>query len=140
VPSLEEVRGKVVLVRRYADMNPMLAPGIDLSFWTDNQNFMVRPIQDILSVNVQDVYNLTLSSKKMEYIETLLPDMASPYTTAGRWYINFTSQGQGWPSEHADQINPWLGTVLNGSKYMRGTFVMDYPSAAIVDRIVRFNF
>jgi len=143
VPALSEVQGKVVLVRRYADTQPN-PPGIDLSMWGpvhDNDSFTATGIGGVVSVKVQDEYWLTLNSTKKGYIETLLPDMATPARTADNWYINFTSAGKGeQPSSYSNDINPWLGAVLNFHTSMRGTFVMDYPSAAIVDRIVQFNF
>jgi len=55
--------------------------------------------------------------------------------------MNFTSAAKlQKPSWYSNDINPWLGAQLNFHTFMRGTFVMDYPSPAIVDRIVQFNF
>ena len=87
------------------------------------------------------MYSVTLNSTKKGYIEKLLPDIASPSLTRDNWCINFTSAGKAIrPPTYSKEINPWLGAVLNVHKFVRGMFVMDYPSAAIVDRIVRFNF
>jgi hypothetical protein len=90
---------------------------------------------------VQDEYSLTQNSTKKGYIEKLLPSMAIPALTSQHWYMNFTSAAKlQHPSWYSNDINPWLGSQLNFHNFMRGTFVMDFPSAAIVERIVLFNF
>jgi len=143
VPALNEVPGKVVLLRRYKDEQPN-APGIDLSMWGpvhQNDSFSVDGISGVSSIKVQDEYSLTQNSTKKGYIETLLPSMATAALTRDNWYMNFTSAAKlQKPSWYSNDINPWLGAQLNFHTFMRGTFVMDYPSPAIVDRIVQFNF
>ena len=143
VPALSEVLGKVVLLRRFKDEQPN-PPGIDLSMWGpvhSNDSFSATGIGGVTSIEVQDEYSLTQNSTKKGYIETLLPSMASPSLTNDHWYINFTSAAKlQKPSWYSNDINPWLGAQLNFHQFMRGTFVMDYPSAAIVDRIIQFNF
>jgi 1-phosphatidylinositol phosphodiesterase len=143
VPALNEVPGKVVLLRRYEDKqaNP---PGIDLSMWGpvhSNDSFSATGIGGVSSIEVQDEYSLTQNSTKKGYIEKLLPSMAIPALTSQHWYMNFTSAAKlQHPSWYSNDINPWLGSQLNFHNFMRGTFVMDFPSAAIVERIVLFNF
>lgn len=144
IPALNEVQGKVVLLRRYKDEQPN-PPGIDLSMWGppvhSNDSFSATGIGGVTSMEVQDEYYLTQNSTKKGHIEKLLPSMAVPAPTSQHWYINFTSAAKAQkPSWYSNDINPWLGAQLNFHQFMRGTFVMDYPSAAIVDRIIQFNF
>lgn len=137
VPALSDVGGKVVLLRRYADgsANP---PGMDLTHWPDNASKPFSKTVDDVTVRIQDHYYLVQNSSKKAAIELLFPDMHQP--PASQWTINFTSAGLlQRPRTYSDDINPWLGAHLNFESVLCGVFPMDFPSPALIDRIIRFN-
>jgi len=140
VPKLGEVHGKVVLVRRYEDALAQ-APGIDLTVWSKHDNDSFYKTVGGVQFRVQDEYSVTQNSTKKGFIENVLRDMTSPVQAKPRWYINFTSAAKlQKPSWYSDDINPWLGANLNFHTTLMGTLMLDHPSPAIVDRIIRFNF
>lgn len=131
IPQLRDVRGKIVLVRRYWDRGQS-PRGIDLSNWPG------RKVIGAVTVKIQDNYELGDTSAKEAEIQGMLTDMATREDR--QWYINFTSSSGGRrPLVHAVVINPWLGERLNFQTWMHGVFMMDYPSPELVDRIVRLN-
>lgn len=137
VPALQDVAGKVVLIRRYED-KASSAPGIALMNWPDSNPKPFDNTVDDVTVRIQDNYYLTQNSSKKSAIKLLLPDMRNP--PASQWTINFTSAAKGeQPRSYSYDINPWLGAYLNFESTLRGLFPMDFPSLALVDRIIRFN-
>ena len=63
VPTLDQARGKIVLLRRFAATKPQ---GIDASNWPDNQAFATE------NLRVQDVYKVASNDEKWSAIESLL--------------------------------------------------------------------
>ena len=81
VPTLNQARGKIVLLRRFKSNKPL---GIDASMWPDNQAFETD------NLRVQDIYNVSDSDAKWQAIESLLnqtraDDATTPLT------LNFAS-------------------------------------------------
>ncbi|KAL1893181.1 hypothetical protein Sste5346_006613 [Sporothrix stenoceras] len=113
-PKLGDVRGKAVLLRRYAG-DPAIQPagrqGLDLSAWLDdNPDFtIVTPTQ--VRVRLQDkwkfAYRISLHdliASKGEFVQKMMEnatgssaDSAEPHD----WYINFCS-AVGDPAEHGE--------------------------------------
>jgi hypothetical protein len=125
--------------RRYADPRPT-APGIALTNWPDSSGTTFDNTVGGVTVRIQDEYKLVQNSSKKDAIRRLWADMTAATPPANRWSINFTSAAQAQqPRTYANDINPWLGANLNFTKSLRGMFVTDFPSAALVDRVLRFN-
>ncbi|CAK7565359.1 MAG: hypothetical protein SEPTF4163_003275 [Sporothrix epigloea] len=113
-PNLGDVRGKAVLLRRYAG-DPTIQPtgrqGLDLSTWLDdNPDFtIVTPTQ--VRVRLQDKWKFAyrialheLIAAKGEFVQKMLSNAAtSSADSAGihDWYINFCS-AVGDPAEHGE--------------------------------------
>ncbi|MBS1120138.1 MAG: phosphatidylinositol-specific phospholipase [Deltaproteobacteria bacterium] len=85
VPALGDVRGKIVLVRRFvAETSPL---GLDASDWPDNATFSITTPQ--ASLRVQDAFKVTSNESKWMAIEALLAEArdAGPSTL----FLNYTS-------------------------------------------------
>ncbi|WP_162999188.1 phosphatidylinositol-specific phospholipase C [Burkholderia sp. Nafp2/4-1b] len=87
LPALDDVRGAVVLLRRFRSSRPL---GIDLTAWPDNATFTIDH-PDAAFV-IQDEYRVPVAGSinyKWRAIDALLSGMPSP--ESGRWAINFCS-------------------------------------------------
>ncbi|WP_155626975.1 phosphatidylinositol-specific phospholipase C [Burkholderia diffusa] len=87
LPALGDVRGAVVLLRRFRSGRPL---GIDLTAWPDNATFTIDH-PDAAFV-IQDEYRVPVAGSinyKWRVIDALLTGMPSP--ESGRWAINFCS-------------------------------------------------
>lgn len=87
LPALGDVRGAVVLLRRFRSRRPL---GIDLTAWPDNATFTIDH-PDAAFV-IQDEYRVPVAGSinyKWRVIDALLTGMPSP--ESGRWAINFCS-------------------------------------------------
>ncbi|ODH47922.1 hypothetical protein GX48_05944 [Paracoccidioides brasiliensis] len=133
IPSLGEVRGKIVLIRRF-ELEERLTRewngrgwGINGEGWEDNTPFAICPSGDIC---VQDFYAVLEKEKiqqKIDYINAHLrrtAELCYPFGVIGKdgandgdenrkfpFYINFLSASnfwnlQTWPEKIAASINP----------------------------------
>ena len=135
IPTLNQARGKIVLLRRFSSIKPM---GIDASNWPDNQTFENK------NLRVQDAYKVHDSGDKWNFIESLLQQTRNnknpPLT------LNFASGFQsGWfgiPNIPAvcNNINPRLSQFFAANP--RGSFgviAMDFADAEKCAAIYRTN-
>ncbi|HET9625997.1 MAG TPA: phosphatidylinositol-specific phospholipase C [Kofleriaceae bacterium] len=110
VPALGDVRGKIVLLRRFAAAASPL--GIDGSAWADNTTFSLDAAGARL--RVQDAYVVTSNAAKWNAIASLLAEASTPSATL---YLDYTS-GYQMPgvlpdiASVADVINPELDAYL----------------------------
>ncbi len=135
VPTLNQARGKIVLLRRF---NAATATGIDASNWPDNQTFVRE------NLRVQDIYKVTDTDDKWNSIEQLLKQTqagVNPPLT-----LNFASGVKaglfGIPNvpSVASAINPRLAQFF--ATNARGDFgivVMDFTNAKLCAAIYRTN-
>ena len=87
LPTLGDVRGAVVLLRRFRSRRPL---GIDLTAWPDNATFTID--HPGAAFVIQDEYRVPVAGSihyKWRVIDALLTGMPSP--ESGRWAINFCS-------------------------------------------------
>lgn len=85
IPKLAEVRGKIVLLRRFSARH--LPKGIDAHCWPENKRFTIKSANAHLEI--QDIYKIHRVHSKMEEIRELYDDSAKGQPT---WlYINFAS-------------------------------------------------
>jgi Phosphatidylinositol-specific phospholipase C, X domain len=142
IPTLGEVRGKIVVVRRF-DLDGSDPRGLTAKPWADNATFNVGVFA------IQDQYNLAGSDDaSMQYkwnaVDYLL---GSRLTDASdTWYINFLSAsssiGDFAPYTAAAYMNPQLYDALSGGgPYPNGagTLMMDFPDDNTIGMLISIN-
>jgi 1-phosphatidylinositol phosphodiesterase len=138
LPTMGEVRGKIVVVRRFAVPEGMQL-GIDASYWPDNSVFD-SPAGNRVKLHVQDNYNMATifnMGDKWDRISEALKK-ARESTESNRLFINFTSAatggfprtfayGKAAPSEGMNaRLHNYLSLPEN--RYQRyGIIPMDFP-------------
>ncbi len=149
VPNLGDVRGKIVLLRRFGAKHT--PKGINASPWQDNATFQIlRQGQPIM--RIQDEYKVTITdappsghithNSKWERIKSLLDQAKSD--PSDTWYINFTSGASpfGYPNAVAHRINRRVYNYIGPSpKFPNrlGSILMDFPDDNIIRRIIALN-
>lgn len=132
IPRLGDVRGAIVLLRRFASVSPV---GIDLTAWPDNATFEIEKAG--ASFAIQDEYRVPVEASidyKFQCIDALLARTGRIGDT--RWVINFCS-GTGMGAnpfrvacggERADQrgINERLAARLAARPGACGTMMIDF--------------
>jgi 1-phosphatidylinositol phosphodiesterase len=155
VPILGDVRGRIVLLRRFADSAP--APGINATGWSDNATFSITPDEsgDRTTLDVQDQYDPSDVNTKATAIHDMLQRALSStaQATVNDWYINFLSaaydfnslkiiprfwaHGTDGKSGLDDQLQSVLSTMHTGRV---GTIVMDFPTRLLIARVIGENW
>jgi 1-phosphatidylinositol phosphodiesterase len=158
IPTLKDVRGKIVLLRRFENYTK----GIDANPWQDDATFSIPPDENTKSIpngrlKVQDRYNVKSLvplpdvfdvNKKWNAIKDLL-DEARDDKSKDNWYINFTSGSSplAYPDAIAGRINHRVSAYVEDeslSNVRLGTIVTDFPDddgkTDMVDRIIKVNF
>lgn len=126
LPRLDQVRGKIVLFRRFPSTSR--AKGIDASNWPDNRTFRSGLLR------VQDVYQSPNPETKWSSVETLLKEAGegNPDTL----FVNFTSatgSRMGIPNipSMSTPMNRKVTTYfMNQPKARCGIIVMDFVNEA----------
>jgi 1-phosphatidylinositol phosphodiesterase len=140
VPALGDVRGKLVLLRRFATaMTPL---GIDASAWPDNTTFSIA---NAASLRIQDAYMVTDNSAKWTAITALLTEARA--ATGATLFLDYTSGYQTMAALPnitvvADDINARLDTYLAdpaSAQAHLGVLVMDHVTAARARAIAASN-
>lgn len=142
IPALGAVRGKIVLMRRFAaERTPK---GIDLTGIRDNATSDLN--NPNAHVMVQDCYDLdsTEVSTKWAEIEEWLKKAAAD-SDERVLYLNFSSAvggaGLPVPALMASAINPRLASYLNEHTLRKtGILVMDFMVPTLNEMIIRMNF
>ena len=134
VPSLGEVRGKIVLLRRYAAGAARAgrpAPGLDATDWPGGYPFRRRN-GDGVDYQIQDEFggytHFNRSSKFDTYVRQTLLDAVRDGDRR-KLYINLASgTGSVWPITLAETTNPKLYQFFRAAPPGRyGIVPMDYP-------------
>jgi len=140
LPRLGDVRGKLVLLRRFpATASPL---GIDASVWPDNSYFSIR---NDASLRIQDTYLVSDNAAKWSLITALLDEVRTG--DRDTLYLDYTSGYttiDGLPSIPAvsDDINARLDALLadRANRQARlGVLVMDHVTAARAQAVVSTN-
>lgn len=125
VPTLGEVRGKIVLIRRF-NLEDRLKKahngrgwGIDAAGWADNTPHAVCPSGNICIQDFYEVLETENIDKKIQYVSEALARAAKVRYPFGRgdgkkkypFFINFLSASnfwktQTWPEKIAAKVNP----------------------------------
>ncbi|UOQ70174.1 phosphatidylinositol-specific phospholipase C [Hymenobacter cellulosilyticus] len=140
VPTLGQVRGKIVLLRRYAATTPK---GIDATNWADNTSFDITT--PAAQLKVQDQYKVSDNNAKWTAMSTLLTETKA--STTNRLYLNYASGYKpglfGIPSitTVSNNINPRLTTFFTAQGKGRfGIIPMDFAESSRNSLIVKTNF
>jgi len=147
IPTLGEVRGKIVLLRRFAGTAGG-AGGIDVTGWRDNTQFTLSDAVGTHIV-VQDNYNVSFGTNdnKWRAITSTL-DQAAGDTGTRTWYLNFTSGVRsiiGIPNipSVSNDIDSRLLSLFTSSAQHRvhyGTVISDFVDAATIRQMLRIYF
>lgn len=154
IPPMKDVRGKIVLVRRFAYSSPP-ALGLNLSNgWTDNGKEIPISYNAVTSgskqdVIIQDFYNTVDSDEKWSAVQSLLDKAKQvPYETL---YINFSSAVGGsntvpvvgsipYPKGISIKINTSLKSYFKSASIGRyGSILMDFPGMDLIRYIIATN-
>lgn len=141
VPTLGQVRGKIVLLRRFgATTTPK---GIDATSWGNNTTFTIN--NGSASLKIQDQYVVPDNTVKWNNITALLTEAKAQ--TSNVLYINFTSGYRSLifsiPSipTVSNVINPNITSYFTTNTQGRfGIIPMDFASADRTSLIVNTNF
>lgn len=149
IPCLGEVRGKIVLVRRFtAEKNEYRLSaenyGINLSSW-DSECSVKKGLHTFVHVNerawVQDRYDVGVD-EKFGLLERAIAEMndTEKKPSAG-WSICLSSCMFPTPFKAAETIN---GKLLSGSSPLNvkktGTFVVDFATEELIRKIYMTNY
>lgn len=139
VPKLGDVRGKIVLIRRFGDAD---GRGINATgTWPDDST---GTIEGPPRLRIQDVYKVWDRGNKWDYINALLLESGQNPTTL---YVNYSSGYSPWTfgipdiPHVANYINPRLEQFFRSAKPRRyGIVVMDFITVTIARLIYLTNF
>jgi 1-phosphatidylinositol phosphodiesterase len=141
IPTLDQARGKIVLLRRFAATST--PKGLDATVWADNTTFTISTPDATL--RIQDYYEVTDDDSKWAAITALFTEakQGSPSTL----FLNNTSGYQprdggleNIPSV-SDVINPKVLTYFTGNTFGRfGIVAMDFVDVQKSSLIFATNF
>jgi hypothetical protein len=146
IPSLGQVRGQIVLLRRFdAGSKDQGPPGIDATHWPDNSATAFTTG----NLMIEDHYDPADPATKEKDISGLvhLANRTDPAQDS-KWYIAFTSAVtdiRRTPRQWAtgaygfSGIDSWLPRDLPAQGRL-GTLVMDFPSRALIRQVFSTNF
>ena len=149
IPTLGEVRGKIVVVQRFEVDSPGTVEGLWPDPWRDNATFDAdykASDGEAVTFYIQDVYNVPTVfdiNTKWNAVAALLGQANADASDA--WYINFASASRDisfiFPDAVAAVINPQLYGYLAGAPFNArlGTLMMDFPDANMIGSIISLN-
>jgi 1-phosphatidylinositol phosphodiesterase len=129
VPTLDDVRGKIVLFRRFDTDDPNQVKGLKAQPWPDDTTFN---IDNAAKMRIQDewqVSSLMARTEKWKKIEGLLNEACT--SNKQILYVDFCSGASAWcyPYSAADYINSRLTDYFLKHKQGRfGIIPMDFES------------
>ena len=137
IPSLDDAKGKVVLLRRYPGTG-----GIDLTDWPDDEKQIYAGYMRGQTFYVQDYSGDELENKQVHVREAF-----SYATVPGQklWLLNFNSIAVSLISTsnihtYADPMNAWLLEYAGENTLPPATIYMDFPTPMLISQIVSQNF
>ncbi len=141
IPTLDTVRGKIVLLRRFsATTTPK---GLDATVWSDNTTFTID--NGNAQLRIQDYYDVPDDDAKWTAISGLLTE--APAGSMTELYINHTSAYEdadggleNIPSV-SDVINPKVTSYFTANTFGRyGAIVMDFVDTTKSALVIKTNF
>ncbi|MEH1941725.1 MAG: phosphatidylinositol-specific phospholipase C domain-containing protein [Nostoc sp.] len=164
IPTVKEVRGKIVLLSRFGGNK-----GIDALPWADNATFDIVKNGGTLKIQDEYKFNFFIDDTIGDSVLTGIGDILSPQNIAvgiglmisskwekitnlldrsksdasDNWYINYTSAWSinGFSGVFANSINPQVYDYLGAENFSNrlGTFAMDFPDNNMINRIISLN-
>lgn len=139
IPKMGEVRGQIMLLRRFGASTPK---GLKATNWQNNTTFS---ISGSAPMRIQDYYNCDDGAAKWTAVSSLLNEAQSGSQSI--LYINYTSGYKsglfGIPSipTISDYVNPRLETYCTENPLGRvGVMAMDFATEDLCEKIYRTNF
>ena len=141
IPTLDTVRGKIVLLRRFsATTTPK---GIDATVWSDNTTFSIN--NGSAQLRIQDYYDVPNDDVKWTAITALLSE--APTASASVFYINHTSAYEDADGglenipNVSNVINPEVTSYFTTNTFGRyGAIVMDFVDTTKAALVIKTNF
>lgn len=140
VPTLRQARGKIVLLRRFADSTGNKTFGPDLTRW-DEQDYgakkglLTMPQASGAQVYVQDAYQQT-GENKINYVQGAIND--SQAVPKNAYIYNYTSCTLGFVIDTTRVVNAWLyKQSLQGKRL--GMVMLNYSDSAMCRKIYQSN-
>jgi 1-phosphatidylinositol phosphodiesterase len=141
IPTLDQVRGKIVLLRRFDATS--LPKGIDATVWADNTTFTIA--NGSATLRIQDYYQVTDDPSKWAAITSLFAEALQG--DAGVLYLNNTSGYEELDSGAedipvvSDVINPEVTSYFTTNTAGRfGVIGMDFVDATKSSLVLETNF
>ncbi len=143
LPTLDSVRGKIVLLRRF-ELDPHSAPlGIPLNLVgsaSGNDRFSSNPPE---TLHYEDLYAPNNIEQKQAAILANI-GLAQANTNPGNLYLTFTSGYKSFPpitpQGMARVINPWLSGVIFLNQRNLGMLAVDFITRELCASIIDSNF
>ena len=149
IPTLDEVRGKIVLMRRYRSYDAALTRGINAhNGWGDNGSF--RIYRDAYTLRIQDIYQydtvgLSFGKDKWKNFLAFDRDMQAENTDdpADVLWLNFSngcnkvSCGQ---VSCAVVVNAYILNAFKSAAGNHGIVIMDHVTPCLVSEVIATNF
>jgi 1-phosphatidylinositol phosphodiesterase len=150
VPTLGEVRGKIVLFRRFERKGKGIPDPLGINAhdgWENDKSFTIRDPNGVV-IHVQDQYDVPTIfdiDKKWDHVKSLIKRAAGE----SHWCINFTSGSSGgaYPYTVAkgapfiEGVNKHLHEYVDDHEGHFGTFLMDFPEwpESLISRVISKN-
>ena len=139
LPKLGDVRGKIVLIRRFSVNKEPL--GIHAKNWKDNTTCQ---IDSTITIKLQDKYHTKTGRQKWQQFNNLLTEAAIDSSTT-TLYLNYTSGYKSGTfnipriSPISDYMNPLVDDFFAKTKGRFGVIVMDFATPEINSKIIAAN-
>ncbi len=138
IPTLNSVRGKIIILRRFGAQTNGATVGINAQGWSDNTTFTTS-IGSGESLTIQDNYNVSSNDTKWSQITSQFT--SAFYGNPDTLFLNYTSGVAsilGVPNitsvsnDIDSRLTSYLGSNLSGR---RGVVVMDFETSALCSLI-----
>jgi 1-phosphatidylinositol phosphodiesterase len=145
IPKLQDVRGKIVLVRRFGlDLNNQ-AIGLDVNAWADDAsftagNFIIEDNYQIKAITPTQPHGAPIDDFPLKETEISANiQKAISGSDPKLFYLTFTSGVllgvPSYPGTVANKINPWLRGYLSTNFGRIGTILMDFTEEDLAKRV-----
>lgn len=147
IPTLDEVRGKIVLATRFEDKMGVGESRSGLHFYWEDQGdrtvvdvpYVLSMVNDTTSLWVQDRYNYDTADK----LDAIVDNLENCQAADDTFSINFTSTSGsgkvGHPKKYASTINAYLLTYDWKENTCYGIVVVDFASDKLAKCIYDTN-
>lgn len=137
IPTLDEVRGKIVLFNRYDES----AFGLATSEWEDNCSF--KNYQQSFTLNVQDYFHIKKVEDKWEQAESLFNECLNCENKSENLFVNFMSGYKGLipniPFVAEGMIARFKSFMRESGKGGYGIVLFDYASPELCNMLIDKN-